>query len=53
MMISQKQMKLWIPEALEQFQLAMPAVNAPYPEIRFASDRTMEKVRIIHTGTQT
>ena len=42
MMISQKQMKLRIPEALEQFQLAMPAVNAPYPEIRFASDKIMK-----------
>ena len=44
-MISQKQMKEWIPEAVAGFKAAMPPINAPYPEIRIVTDKTMYAVR--------
>jgi len=44
-MISQKQIKEWIPGALSAFQSIMPAIPVPYPEIRIASSSTLYKVR--------
>ena len=44
-MISQKQMKEWIPEAVERFKDVMPEINVPYPEFHIASKATAEKKR--------
>lgn len=45
LMITQKQMKEWIPEAVEQFKAAMPPIDVPYPEIHIASDKTALRIR--------
>lgn len=44
-MLSQKQMKEWIPEAVESFKAAMPSVEVPYPEIHIGSNATWLRIR--------
>lgn len=44
-MITQKQMKEWIPEAVEHFKAAMSPIDVPYPEIFIASANTEDSVR--------
>ena len=47
-MITQKQIKEWIPDALETFQSIMPPISKPYPEIQdfhIASSSTLLKIR--------
>ena len=44
-MISQKQIKEYIPSAVEAFREVMPPVDVPYPEFRIASATTLKKVR--------
>lgn len=44
-MITQKQMKEWIPEAVEHFKAAMPPIDVPYPIIRVASVSTADSIR--------
>lgn len=44
-MISQKQIKEYIPGAVEAFREVMPPIDVPYPEIRIASATTLKKVR--------
>ena len=43
--VSQKQMKEWIPGAIKDFQEKMPPVDIPYPEIHIVTDRTMIATR--------
>ena len=45
-MISQKQMKDWIPSAVEHFKSTMPSANAPYPEIYIGSRQTAGHLRL-------
>lgn len=45
-MISQKQMKDWIPPAVEHFKSTMPGANAPYPEIYIGGRQTAEHLRL-------
>ena len=42
-MLSQRQMKEWIPAAVEHFRKVMPPIDAPYPEIAFASNKGNRK----------
>ena len=44
-MITQKQIKEWIPGALATFQSIMPSIPTPYPEIHIASSSTLSRVR--------
>ncbi|MBR3016722.1 MAG: hypothetical protein IKH57_06535 [Clostridia bacterium] len=43
-MISQKQMREWIPNAVATFRSAMPPISIQFPMIYIASKHTMEKV---------
>ena len=38
-MLSQRQMKEWIPETIELFKSVMASNHAPFPEICIVSDR--------------
>lgn len=44
-MITQRQIRDWIPETLSVFQKAMPHISIPYPEIFIASSRTCDTLR--------
>ncbi len=44
-MIAQKKMKGWISEAVERFKSVMPSIDAEYPEIIIASDKTATRKR--------
>ena len=44
-MLSQRQMKEWIPETIELFKSVMASNHAPFPEICIVSDKTMDRIR--------
>ncbi|MCR5604553.1 MAG: hypothetical protein K6G27_12765 [Lachnospiraceae bacterium] len=44
-MLSQKQIRQWIPDAVSAFQSVMPPISKPYPIIQIASSATLNKVR--------
>lgn len=44
-MVSQKQMKEWLPETLEQFKAALPPIGMPYPEFYIFSNKDWEMKR--------
>ena len=44
-MINQRQMRIWIPEAVESFKAIMPPIDVPYPEFIIASAKTAENLR--------
>ena len=49
-MITQKQMKEWIPEGVGHFKASMPPVDSAYPEIHIASRKLAAKKRIELVG---
>ena len=44
-MINQRQMRIWISEAVERFKAIMPPIDVPYPEFIIASAKTAENLR--------
>ena len=44
-MLSQRQMKEWIPETIELFKSVMASNHARFPEICIVSDKTMDRIR--------
>ena len=40
-MVSQKQIKAWIPPAISIFKKYMPSTDVPYPSIHIVSDKAL------------